>query len=1256
MSGREPGRWGVSLGLSRALSRALSLALSLALLATSATAEGGRRVLTLPDTAYDNLPEPVSPFDLSDADIFSLGGLLEVIESIPERFDQQAYWQTLRSFRAMELDGALQALSSVEVHYTIRVRGDWRLEHSGTGQMLLVHGEHDVLHRLNLELPGYDYPWQFAVQVPREGEGVIWRQLHAQADTASGNYRDIREEGFEGALGAAAQHLFQPQRFPGITPDALHTPSFDTIPAEGLFSGPFTGVEGGSIRADMRDPAGVAFRARTPVLEYEAEDGRITPRPTGHGAMVTLTVCPLTIWQTTPRFCDPPLQIDDFTPRPNRENVALEDPHFRVDFSEPIDLATLEDNFVFHTMSAEGEPMPVTGDWVAMGPARYAFEPHDDLRSGTRYRAEIRGGEGTVLSRDHDAVLEEGREWYFSTWLDFDLQRPEDPERPVIRMHHYQIDRDGLLTSDKPAVTRAWFDWEPHPDIHPDWQPESFRMEMRTSAEAPRWQGQFGLGRRGQALRIWRSDDDEMFDDEDRRLARHTAQFYGWRPLIDGRFRLDVAADDPWPRDAEPEFETEAHDYQVWSHNPRPLRLHFAFAQVAEWADGVPAGDLIRSHAVMNEVARQVPSFFPHIEARLHRLMTPEFDSDTLNNVVFSPVGETVEIEGAGEQEASGPQREAGLSLDEFCDLFAEIFPNLPPPSIPPGDGGNLGTTMTGVANYYDRLLRPGGELQGRELWWQAVHQAHTLEAAAAGRADVIVLIVPPGFFAGATVGYALGMDVYASFATIGVPGMRLYLAAHLPDIPFDELVQLHLHEMGHEFGLEHVPGDARPPNDCARQTAGGVPLVSYSERDGRREEGMEAWRLAPGGLEGWNKSATEGNAEVENNTLVSMMWPFVMETRYMSLLESEIERMQRSIVEGPSEFWRPLREARPDPPAAGGASSDHAGLARSAEDTASATPSGTRTATDAGTVNEQLVVTGLVSDSGGGLIIQAIQRLPPGDLPPPPDGPYQAQITDAAGNVLARAPLGLRAPIARDGPRPPDDPLGWYRFQLEIPLPEGAADLVILDEGRLRAQLAAAPRPPRLLDADFTIQGPEQLRLEWQLEGDAQAVSLAYSPNGQAPWSMLSHHASGGAADIALRDLAPGSAPTLRLSARNGVQFADLLLPVPQALLPPPGMVARPPATGSLQAGAPLILQFDSPMRWSELSQQLALVDETGRELAIQVLADQGAQSLSLILDPAEAPPGGAIELIIREPLHDAFGRNLTLPPVDQRRFAPAQ
>lgn len=89
------------------------------------------------------------------------------------------------------------------------------------------------------------------------------------------------------------------------------------------------------------------------------------------------------------------------------------------------------------------------------GQARYVFRLSEDLRSGTLYRAVVPGGEGTILSQDNSAVLAKGQDWTFSTRLDFDQQRPEGPVAGSIRLHHYQVVRDGDLTRNKPTLTRA---------------------------------------------------------------------------------------------------------------------------------------------------------------------------------------------------------------------------------------------------------------------------------------------------------------------------------------------------------------------------------------------------------------------------------------------------------------------------------------------------------------------------------------------------------------------------------------------------------------------------------------------------------------------------------------------------------------------------------------------------------------------------------------------------------------------------------
>ncbi|MGY6411299.1 MAG: Ig-like domain-containing protein [Alkalilacustris sp.] len=227
----------------------------------------------------------------------------------------------------------------------------------------------------------------------------------------------------------------------------------------------------------------------------------LASRPAGQ-ARVTGCIAATEDLEADPGACALPLQIDRVTPPPDRENVALADPGLRVTFSEPVDVGTLGRSFLLHSMGADGQPMPVSGAWERDGPARYVFRPDEDLRSGTRYRAEIAAGADTVLSEDRSAALEEGRDWRFSTWLAFELQRPDGPDAAAIRLHHHQVNRDGPLTRDKPTLTRAWFDWQPHDDIAPDWQPKSFRMDVTLSEDAPRWQGQNSLGPWRGALRI----------------------------------------------------------------------------------------------------------------------------------------------------------------------------------------------------------------------------------------------------------------------------------------------------------------------------------------------------------------------------------------------------------------------------------------------------------------------------------------------------------------------------------------------------------------------------------------------------------------------------------------------------------------------------------------------------------------------------------------------------------------------------------
>ena len=218
-----------------------------------------------------------------------------------------------------------------------------------------------------------------------------------------------------------------------------------------------------------------------------------------------------------------------------------------------------------------------------------------------------------------------------------------------------------------------------------------------------------------------------------------------------------------------------------------------------------------------------------------------------------------------------------------ICALQQKLMPN---PPEPPKDrsalqGGRL-------AFYLDKALAD---------WYHLHRSASTLDAVIS-RGDVIVLFTPQDFLDENVGGYALGSAVYQNGITsFGFPGMRVQLTTLFPDNQdANETAQVILHEIAHEFGLEHNPGNARVPGPCPETGS-----VSAADLQGRNVDGIEAWRMSEDGLSGWNKSQEEGNGQVLDHTLVSIMWPFGMPMRYMSLTEDEYSRFQQSIRSRPA-------------------------------------------------------------------------------------------------------------------------------------------------------------------------------------------------------------------------------------------------------------------------------------------------------------------------------------------------------------------
>lgn len=260
-----------------------------------------RRTFTLPETALDNLPPPSPPIDITGNDIFTIDGLFETIESIPDAFNETVHLDNIVAFDGMGVDpGVMPELFGEPMHVSVRVTGDWSFEHQGTARSLIVpFADGSDLHRINIHLPGYAYPWIFATRLP-DNQQLVQYPLISQLTSALYPTPDLRNEPLTVAFGAAAQHLFRPDRFDGRL---MIGTDWQDVGGDGIFDGPFTLVDHGDFFASRRLPEGPLMRLLAVVREFEDQPRAITPRPTGRVGLIEILFCPMEVHLRTPDTC-----------------------------------------------------------------------------------------------------------------------------------------------------------------------------------------------------------------------------------------------------------------------------------------------------------------------------------------------------------------------------------------------------------------------------------------------------------------------------------------------------------------------------------------------------------------------------------------------------------------------------------------------------------------------------------------------------------------------------------------------------------------------------------------------------------------------------------------------------------------------------------------------------------------------------------------------------------------------------------------
>ena len=1122
---------------------------------------------------------------------------------------------------------------AVDVVWRLSAQGTWSAELEGEGEALLRAGNVDA----TLILPG-------------EEGGIVFMTRSAPIEEG------VSHVGFS-VLGDAST---SPAALSGMGSNFL-TSSGRTTRSLGDDDAMLL-TESGFARID-RNPDGLQISISS--LEIgclsarEPPFGAVPPcdqshllsaRPVGTSA-VRLCIVERKRFENDPIACEPPFQVDRVTPNPDRENVNHTSPDISITFSAPVNLTSLEDAIQVYTLAPSGEQLDLSGEWRHDGAATYNFTSDDDLYSGTIYRAEITGGPDGVISTE-GARLEDDYLWEFSTMLDLSVQAPSGTsavpsilarslfysDREAVRLHTFQVVRDGELTRNKATLTRAYFTWDKHEEVAEDMQPDRFRMQIDLSERHPRWVGQHGVAPRGETLEIWRHDDEAIFSDEDRRHARHTANFFGWRPGSNsGSLRLDLEPHDPFPEPLDAaRFEAE-HDYEVWDADPDTLTLHYTFARVGDWEDGVPANMQAFARAVMQETARQVPSFFPHSHARaILQAALPVIDLEVAPELDYDASGQPVAPHSSPSDEGGTSQSRLttemwqglidAMNLPDtnqqqiLCTFRREEFPS-PQPDQTKAQMQALYTYLNAATNLAEiSAAKPPWfkRLTHLKEWQDLFRQAEQLDAAVTP-GDTVVIFMPDGFLTEFMTGFALGMVVAKSgYPNFGFPDMRVYLSVLGEGADLDSSVQTHLHELGHEFALEHMPGDALFA-DTACPDPGTVPNEAVNRRN---IDGIEAWRMAPDGLDGWNKSQQEGNAE-EEGTLVSMMWPWSIPIEYMSLAKWEYERMQAAVTEG---TFAVFQEGR---------------LQRDAKPMQQWADLGNRLS-DGVDQTEHLVLSGRIGDPGQGLQIHALSRMVD-DWPTPADGQYIAELHDAHGQLLAHGPVGLLGVADPTRTRPADDPMGWQRFRVSLPIDPSAATLIIRDGAHIRARLQASSHSPAIVNAHLSEIGADTLRLDWEHTGDFMQTDVAYSPTGQAPWHVLEHHVPAGYIDIDVTALLPGPTPALRIGGRNGPNLTDRIVALPSGVVPSRVEITsvRP---DEFSNGYPISLSFEAPLPWWALEAQITATDADGAQVALIFETDGVARRMSvMVADPSTER--GQIKVHFPDDFRDIHGNRVKLP-----------
>ncbi|MDD7973831.1 Ig-like domain-containing protein [Roseinatronobacter alkalisoli] len=1065
------------------------------------------------------------------------------------------------------------ASGAVDVVWRLSARGTWTAELEGEGRALL--------RGINIDA---------TLNVPGEEGAIIFMTLGAPSEQGVGHVAFSQLGGMNTSPTALA----------GMGVNFL-TPTGRTVRSLGHDDAMLL-TENGFARID-RNPDGLQINVTsTEVACLSAKEppwGAVPPcdqslqlsaRPVG-SSIVRLCIVERRRFENDPIACEPPFQVDRVTPEPNRDNVSYTTPNVSITFSEPVLLPSLEEAVQLYTLSPDGEQLEVSGEWRHDSASTYKFAPDDDLYSGTIYRAEVTGGPEGVISVE-GARLEDDYIWSFSTMLDFVAQAPEEDD--PLRLHLFQVVRDGFMTTDKPTLTRAYVTWEKHDEVAADMQPDSFHLELSYWHHHPRMEGQFRQRPRNQnVLEVWRHDDDAIFSDADRRHARHTINAFGWRPnSSDSEMRLRLRPADPWPDIYPADAAYDARrEVDILQSNQEDMAIVYAVMRIGDWRDGIPDHKRALMVNTIHMTETYVPQYLPHRSVKTRYMAHSYTYEYFLESLLSDPASLAAFIGATAARPVMRELERINLAVERrLRDQHAR--------------GGDL--TRPGVWEVF-REARDI-ELEEMEDDFESIPSQVLLSAFARwlqarlgeriGPNDMLAIIAPPGLLGDGPVGRALSAsDVDLTKGWLNDYRARSIVMLMDPRLSADELAVGMVHEFGHAFGLSHMPGD--------------VEVVGTPET---HNPNIEAYRIASSGLEGWNKSATEGNAQ-DPNRLVSLMWPLALPSAASSMTELQYLEVQTNLAIGlRSGSLGSLKDQLPQPTR--WAQGSNAALSDAMPEHAP----------------ESVVISGAMAPDDEWMLVNE-PFLRDHAATASVDGPFTAVLLDASGQVLQEARFALSPPLnlpTQPAMRRlmhldnPQNPLTWYGFAVSLPMDLGAAQIELRNGDETLARLTPEIPGPLQLDAQIRPNGA----LTWQTTGAADTrVDVAFRNDPSEPWTPVALRQIEAELMLDLADQATGQTPMLRVTATDGVRFVhrELAFDPPLPAWPDPDL----PSLADVIAGLPITWSYPADIDPQQLQSAIFVIDDAGTELEIETVLNPHTQTAAVLLkDPPEDLPGLTLKM----------------------------